>query len=69
VNCDNHITAIDSLQILLDLGELTNSAACAGAADVNCNGHLDEMDALLILKYLSGQPASVTQCPAVGEHI
>jgi hypothetical protein len=69
VNCDNHVTAIDALQILLELGDLPTSAACAGSADVNCNGHLDEMDALLILKYLTGHPASVTQCPAVGAHI
>ncbi len=69
VNCDNHVTAIDALQILLELGDLPTSAACADSADVNCNGHLDEMDALLILKYLTGHPASVTQCPAVGAHI
>jgi hypothetical protein len=69
VNCDNHVTLIDSLQILLDLGDLTNSAACAGTADVNCNGHLDAMDALLILEYLSGHTPSVAQCPAVGAHI
>ena len=68
-NCDNHVTVIDSLQILLDLGDLTNSAACAGAADVNCNGHLDESDVLLILEYLSGHTASVSGCTAVGAHI
>jgi len=60
---------MDSLQILLDLGGLTNSAACAGAADVNCNGHLDESDVLLILEYLSGHAAMVGQCPTVGADI
>ncbi len=68
-NCDGHVTAMDSLQILLDLGGLTNSVACAGAADVNCNGHLDASDVLLILQYLSGHAALVAQCPAVGAHI
>jgi subtilisin family serine protease len=68
-NCDGRVTAMDSLQILLELGGLTNSAACAGAADVNCNGHLDESDVLLILDYLSGHAALVAQCPAVGAHI
>jgi hypothetical protein len=60
---------MDSLQILLELGGLTNGAACAGAADVNCNGHLDVSDALLILEYLSGHAALVGQCPVVGAHI
>jgi hypothetical protein len=60
---------MDSLQILLELGDLTNSAACAGAGDVNCNGHLDVSDVLLILDYLSGHAATVGQCPVVGTHI
>jgi subtilisin family serine protease len=68
-NCDGHVTAMDSLQILLDLGDLTNSIACAGAADANCNGHLDASDVLLILQFLSGHAALVAQCPAVGAHI
>ncbi len=68
-NCDGRVTVMDSLQILLDLGDLTNSVACAGAADVNCNGHLDASDVLLILQYLSGHAALVAQCPAVGAHI
>ncbi len=68
-NCDDSVTAFDALQILLALGDLSSSSTCAGAPDVNCNGHLDGQDVLIILQYLSGHAMSVAQCPRVGSNI
>ena len=45
------------------------SSACSGAPDTNCNGHIDLLDAMLILKYLSGQPSHIDDCTAVGQHV
>lgn len=67
-NCDDQITGADSLLIMLVVGELGISN-CSGAPDTNCNGHLDVLDAMLILRYLSGHPSQIDQCAAVGQHV
>lgn len=67
-NCDNSVTGLDSLQIMLTIGNLPSSS-CSGAQDTNCNGHIDLLDTMLILRYLSGHPSDIQQCPAVGTHV
>ena len=67
-NCDNAVSGLDSLQIMLALSDLPSSA-CTGAPDTNCNGHLDLLDAMLILRYLSGHPSQIAQCTVVGQHV
>ncbi len=67
-NCDDAVTSVDSLQIMLTISNLPSSS-CAGAPDTNCNGHIDLLDAMLILRYLSGHPSGIEQCPSVGTHV
>ena len=65
-DCDTQITTFDSLSILLYAGNLNGGSACPALANANCNGSVDATDALLVLKYLLGQTASIPNCPQVG---
>ena len=77
VDCDNHLTAVDSVRILehtagLPEREITGcppvgSSHVGGAAagggryhgDLDCNGRVDALDALVVLKAMTGDYSSV----------
>jgi hypothetical protein len=64
-DCNQTVDAGDLLAVLLTLG--TESAApCSGYADVNCDGVVSGLDAVLILRYVSGLASAIPGCPPVG---
>lgn len=52
-NCDNRVTAADSIALLMALGG-EEDAECQGIADVNCDDRVDLNDVLDILRALGG---------------
>ena len=55
----------DILAVLLTLADAA-AAPCSGNADVNCDGTVDGLDAVLILRHVSQLPNPIPGCPAVG---
>jgi cytolysin (calcineurin-like family phosphatase) len=53
-NCDTKIDGADVFAILDHVDGIPDSASCLGNADVDGDGHVTALDALLILKYWAG---------------
>jgi len=66
-NCDGEVTIGDVDAPLSQLAGVPPGAPCANRADVNCNGRLDEDDALRILAFKADSPLlQPSGCPPLG---
>jgi len=60
----------DALLMLRDIVDLPLPTAYCSAADVDCNGVINAVDSLKILRYAAGLPYNQIQpCPAIGQII
>ena len=50
-----------------DAGGVTPHAPCQNAEDVDCNGHVEGLDALRVLRWFIGAPMAHPGCPEVGD--
>jgi predicted outer membrane repeat protein len=66
-NCDKKVDTADALAILGDAGGITPHAPCQNAEDVDCNGHVEGLDALRVLRWFIGAPMAHAGCPQVGD--
>ena len=66
VDCDDQVTTVDLLSILIGIGAGGFGAACATSADVNCDSVVNTFDALLILRHIANASSPITSCPPVG---
>jgi hypothetical protein len=66
VDCNDIVNLADLLAVLLQAGSAGAAPACAGHADVNCDGAVDGFDALLILFYVSHLTSTIPGCAPVG---
>ena len=67
-NCDLKVDPTDALAILGDADGVTPHAPCENAEDVDCNGHVEGLDALRVLRWFIGAPMTHDAgCPEVGE--
>jgi predicted outer membrane repeat protein len=66
-NCDGKVDPADALAILGDAGGVTPHAPCQNAEDVDCNGHVEGLDALRVLRWFIGAPMAHAGCPQVGD--
>ena len=64
-DCNETIDVGDLLALLQTLGDF-GTAPCSAYADVNCDGIISGLDAVLILRYISQLPSAVAGCPAIG---
>ena len=55
----------DLLAVLLTLGN-AGAAPCSAYADVNCDGIVNGLDAVIILRYISQLASAIPDCPPVG---
>lgn len=66
-NCDFVVGSDDALLVLRAAAGLNLIASCIDAGDADCDGDLDAIDALGILRYVISLPAGVPDgCPSVG---
>jgi len=66
-DCSGTIGAADVLSALRTAAGAGGDGACAGAADVNCDGAVTGADALLIAEHVAGLPEDVPAgCSAIG---
>jgi hypothetical protein len=66
-NCDGQVNPPDALAILGGAGGVTPHAPCQNAEDVDCNGHVEGLDALRVLRWFIGAPMNHAGCPQVGD--
>ncbi|MCI0782981.1 MAG: matrixin family metalloprotease [Chloroflexi bacterium] len=64
-DCNETVDASDLLAVLQTLGDF-GAAPCLAYADVNCDGVISGLDAVIILRHISQLPSTVAGCPAVG---
>ncbi len=64
-DCNETVDASDLLAVLQTLGDF-GAAPCLAYADVNCDGVISGLDAVIILRHISQLPSAVAGCPAVG---
>ena len=55
----------DLLAVLQTVGG-AGAAPCSGYADVNCDGIVSGLDAIIILLHVSQLPSTIPDCPPVG---
>jgi uncharacterized protein YkwD len=66
-NCDSLVGSDDALLVLRAAAGLNLVAGCIDAGDADCDGDLDAVDALGILRYVVSLPVSPPDgCPAIG---
>ncbi len=64
------VNPTDALAILSDAGGVTPHAPCQNAEDVDCNGHVDGLDALRVLRWFIGASMSHDAgCPEIGDSL
>ncbi len=75
VNCDGAVDAVDALQVLRSVANLTVNSSCDTQigtgdpllGDVNCSGGVDAVDALALLRHVANLPVQQEQgCPVIG---
>ena len=64
-DCNETVDVSDLLAVLLALGD-AGTAPCSAYADVDCDGVVSGLDALLILRYISQLASAIPGCPPVG---
>ena len=64
-DCNETVDLNDLLAVLQTLGG-ADSAPCADYADVNCDGIVSGLDAVIILRYISQLASAIPDCPPVG---
>ena len=64
-DCNETVDVSDILAVLKTLGG-TSTAPCSGYADVNCDGIVNGLDAVIILRHVSQLPNTIPGCPPVG---
>ena len=64
-DCNETVDVSDILAVLHTLGG-TSAAPCSGYADVNCDGIVNGLDAVIILRHVSQLPNTIPDCPPVG---
>ena len=65
-DCNETVDVSDLLAVLLAIGNTDAAAPCASDTDVNCDGVISGLDALLILRHISQLPTTIPGCPPVG---
>lgn len=66
VDCDGAVSSVDALRVLMLVAALT-AEECGAVVDVNCDLVLGADDALVILLFLVGRPATLPDgCPPIG---
>jgi hypothetical protein len=67
VDCNLIVDARDSLGIVRWMAAVGPEADCLGKGYVNCDGRLDLVDALVILRYVAEVPLNLPAgCPGIG---
>ena len=64
-DCNETVDMSDLLAVLLTLGN-AGAAPCSAYADVNCDGVVSGLDAVLILRHVSQMPSTIPGCPPIG---
>jgi hypothetical protein len=64
-DCNETVDVNDLLAVLQTLGGV-GAAPCSGYADVNCDGIVSGLDAVIILRHVSQLTSTIPGCPPVG---
>ncbi len=65
-DCNETVDVSDLLAVLLAIGDTDAAAPCSSHTDVNCDGVISGLDAVLILRHISQLPSTIPGCPPVG---
>jgi len=65
--CDGEILVNDAIAIVSESAGISPGVACPDRSDVGCDGEIDPVDAVRVLRWFVGSPlARLITCPEVG---